>query len=137
MEYAAPVWDPHYHNATMQLEKVQRRAARWVLNDYDRYSSVTAMLHQLSWQSLKSRRRISRLQTLFKIIHFDYPLSIPSYFLPMERSTRLYHPRRYILPNSNTVLYQQSFFSKTIHDWNNLPNGLIDCNDIVQFTNLL
>ena len=36
--YAAAVWDPYCHNATLQLEKVQCRAARWVL---DRYSSVT------------------------------------------------------------------------------------------------
>ena len=35
MEYAAAVWDPYHHNDILQLEKVQRRAARWVLNDYN------------------------------------------------------------------------------------------------------
>ena len=103
MEYAAAVWDPYHHNDILQLEKVQRRAARWVLNDYNRYSSVTAMLQQLSWQSLESRRKIFRLQTLFKIIHHDYALQIPYYYLPMTRSTRQYHPRRFILPNSNVT----------------------------------
>ena len=137
MEYAAAVWDPYHHNDILQLEKVQRRAARWVLNDYNRYSSVTAMLQQLSWPSLESRRKIFRLQTLFKIIHHDYALLIPYYYLPMTRSTRQYHPRRFILPNSNTLFYQQSFYSRTIHDWNNLPSSLIDCDDNDQFMNII
>ena len=34
MEYAAAVWDPHHVGDTQELEKVQRRAARWALNDY-------------------------------------------------------------------------------------------------------
>ena len=34
LEYASDVWDPHYVGDIMELEKVQRRAARWVLNDY-------------------------------------------------------------------------------------------------------
>ena len=33
MEYAASVWDPYHHNDIFALEKVQRRAARWVMND--------------------------------------------------------------------------------------------------------
>ena len=56
------------------------------------------MLQQLSWPSLQVRCKICRLQTLFKIIHNEYPLSIPSYYLEMERATRQYHPRHYILP---------------------------------------
>ena len=33
MEYAATVWDPHHTGDIQHLEKVQRRAARWALND--------------------------------------------------------------------------------------------------------
>ena len=78
MEYAAVIWDPYHHNNIQQLEKVQRRAARWVLNDFNRFSSVTAMLQHLSWPSLQLRRKISRLQALFKlyikIIHCQFLL---------------------------------------------------------------
>ena len=83
MEYAAVIWDPYHHNNIQQLEKVQRRAARWVLNDFNRFSSVTAMLQHLSWPSLQPRRKISRLQALFKILHQDYSLSIPPHFISM------------------------------------------------------
>ena len=34
IEYAAAVWDPHYVGDIQALQKVQQRAARWVLNDY-------------------------------------------------------------------------------------------------------
>ena len=58
MEYAASVWDPYYHNDIQTLEKVQRRAARWVMNDYSWYSSVSNMLNNLNWPPLQLRRRI-------------------------------------------------------------------------------
>ena len=41
------------------LEKVQRRAARWVLLEYGRHSSVTRMLAQLGWSTLQHRRFVS------------------------------------------------------------------------------
>ena len=36
MEYAAPVWDPYYNVDIYKLEKVQRRATRWIQSDYSR-----------------------------------------------------------------------------------------------------
>ena len=83
---------------------------------------------------LRERRKISRLQALFKIIHQDYSLSIPPHFISMTRSTRLYHPHRFILPNSSTYSYQQSFFSRSIKDWNNLPSSIIESNNIDSFS---
>ena len=54
--------------------------------------------------------------------------------LKMTRSTRLYHPHRFILPNSSTYSYQQSFFSRSIKDWNNLPSSIIESNNIDSFS---
>jgi len=33
-----------YNNDVHRIESIQRRAARWVLKDYSRHSSVTSML---------------------------------------------------------------------------------------------
>ena len=41
LEYAAAVTDPHQTKYIQMLDKVQRRAARFVVNDYRRRSSVT------------------------------------------------------------------------------------------------
>ena len=38
LEYASDVWDPHQTGDIVELEKIQRRAARWVMNDYGRLS---------------------------------------------------------------------------------------------------
>jgi len=136
LEYTSVVWDPYHNNKINQLEKLQHRAARWVLN-FSRHSSVTVMLQHLQWPTLQLRQKVSRLQILFKIINQDYPLSVPSYFIPMERSTRLYHHRRFILPNSSTCAHQNSFYHKTLRDWNNLPSDLIELNNIDLFKKLL
>ena len=40
-----------------KLEAVQKRAARYVMLDYSRFSSVSAMLSNLQWDTLKKRRQ--------------------------------------------------------------------------------
>ena len=39
LEYATPVWDPHTQNQINQIEKIQRRAARFITNRYHNTSS--------------------------------------------------------------------------------------------------
>lgn len=44
MEYSASVWDPHLKKDKLELERAQRRAARFVTGDSQWSSSVTAMM---------------------------------------------------------------------------------------------
>jgi len=44
LEYASPVWSPSAENNISKLEMVQRRATRFVLNDFSRYSSVSRVI---------------------------------------------------------------------------------------------
>jgi len=48
LEYASDVWDPCHTGDIVDLEKLQQRAACWVMNDY---STHTSTLYQLSWPS--------------------------------------------------------------------------------------
>ena len=48
---------PHLEKDINQLEAIQRRAARWIKNNYGWHSSATDVLEQLGLDSLKSRRR--------------------------------------------------------------------------------
>ena len=63
LEYAACVWDPYQLYLKNEIEKVQRRTARWILSEYSRYvySSVTNMLSLLQWTTLEERRYTTRL----------------------------------------------------------------------------
>ena len=69
--YSSPIWDPHTDDKTLQLEKIQRRAARWTTSNYmyDYRSSVTAMLDQLGWRSLAQRRAEACLCLFYEIVH--------------------------------------------------------------------
>ena len=57
LEYASNIWSPSKKGSINKVEAVvQRRFARFATGDYQRTSSVTAMLQQLQWQTLQSRR---------------------------------------------------------------------------------
>ncbi|PIK34500.1 putative RNA-directed DNA polymerase from mobile element jockey-like [Apostichopus japonicus] len=76
LEYASVIWDPHQKIHTESLEKVQRRAARFVKNEYSRFSSVSDMLKDLNWDTLENRRFKARLVTIYKETHGLIPSNI-------------------------------------------------------------
>ena len=67
LEYVAPVWDPYTKHKILQLEKVQRRAARWTTSNYDYRSSVPAMIDRLRWRTLEQGRTEARLCLFYKL----------------------------------------------------------------------
>ena len=69
MEYASPVWDLSTSKDQYALERVQRRAARWITSSYDRTTSVTKLPRQLNLEPLDKRRRIHRLTFLYNVLN--------------------------------------------------------------------
>jgi hypothetical protein len=61
LEYCNTIWDPHTQQQKLQIEKIQRRAARYVSNRYHNTSSVTDMMSDLNWAPLEVRRIRYRL----------------------------------------------------------------------------
>ena len=68
MEYSGTAWSPHTILGISKLERVQRRAARYVFNDFSPFHSVSAMLNQLNWSSLRIRRDYLKVVLLYKLI---------------------------------------------------------------------
>ena len=67
LEYGSSVWDRHPDKLQEELEKVQNRAARFVTRNYVyETGSMTGILGQLKWESLKKRRKDNRLTLLYK-----------------------------------------------------------------------
>ena len=94
MEYAVVAWDPHQCNNIQTLEKIQCRAARWVMNDYNRYSSVSDMLHNLNWQPLQFRPSYNLIvdsRCFYAAVPNTAALSIPQRFLQTSYPTRNNH----------------------------------------------
>lgn len=82
LEYAATICAPyHHHSDIYQLEAVQRRAARFAMNCYDCYQSVTDMLHRLDWPTFEKRRDHAKIIMMYKTILYTYTARLAAYLL--------------------------------------------------------
>ena len=93
------------------------------------------MLKQLQWSSQEKRWSDSRLCMLYRILHDpNTPIEIPHYIIPTQYPMRNDHSYHYILPYAFTTYYQQSFFQRTIKEWNNLPLSVINADSLLTFS---
>ena len=122
LEYAAVVTDPHQSKYIQMLDNVQRRAARFVVNDYRRTSSVTKIIEKLGWESLAGRRLKARLCQFFLIHKNESPVtSNRLHCRSSMRPSRRFTPHAYLIIESRTDRHLYSFLPRTVRDWNNLP----------------
>ena len=129
LDYGSSIWDPPGVVLQEELESVQKRAARFVTGNYSyETGSVTGILGQLKWESLKKRRKDNRLVLLYKGLKVGV----------VEIST-LWHFRLSLLIQ---MFIKVASFPRTIRDWNALPDSLIssaeDAKDsVAKFTSLV
>ena len=131
LEYANDFWDAYHVEDIVELEKVQRRAAHWVMNDYGRYSSITSMLEQLSRPTLQFHRKSSRLQTLHKVATIPSNITYNSSIL----LTNIMFYKTVPPITLHLTTYQYSYFYRTMNDWNKVPVNLIELTDTDSFKN--
>ena len=129
LEYCSTVWDPYYQNQATTIEKVQRRAARWVMGRFHNTSSVSNMLSDLGWRDLNQRRVDSRLCMAYKIVHGLVAIPI-GHFIKIQRDGVHLQP---IYAKPNYYLY--SFFSHTVSNWNQLPRDTLSAKSLAIFKN--
>ena len=91
LEYTATVWVPHTSADINWLEQVQRRGARFTMNNYWEKTPgyVTRMVHDIGRQTLEERRKL-RLTMLFKFQHglTDLMLYLVKYCTQMTGNER-------------------------------------------------
>ena len=133
VEYASVVWDPHEKGDIQCLEKVQRRAARFVKNRYHNRSSVTDMLEDLKRKSLEQRRKETRLALMFKITNDSICINKSNCLIPSTRTSRHSPPHAFQILPSRTECHKQSFFPRTIRDWNLLDTSVVSVGTVEAF----
>ena len=131
LEYSSTVWDPHTKDLIAQIDMVQRRAARFVMADYNQQSSVTQMLQSLQWQTLYERRAHSKIIMLYRIVHglVAIPAAPPYLFHPSSDQTRG-HNQQFQQQHCRVLSYQHSFFPSTICIWNSLPITVVSAQSL-------
>ena len=147
LEYGCSIWDPYYQNSIDKLERIQRGAARFITRDYKSRTPgcMTNMLHNLELPPLQDRRKELRLVLLYKIAGGLLPAIPPDPYLTPSRPKRKIKARSFgdfvasnpivkhqrindrcfELPEAATKVYENSFFVKTIADWNQLTNSIV------------
>ena len=133
LEYCSAVWDPHLKKDINSVEAVQRRAARFTVQDYRYSSSVIAMLSDLNWLLLKDRRKDIRRALLFQIIRGKISAEAENILLKPDSRTRKKHNSSYRHLRPHTEQYRQSFFVATIIVWNNLSEACVNADTITAF----
>ena len=135
LEYSSTVWDPHTKKDIGKIEKVQKRAARFVLRRFRNTSSVSDMISTLDWPTLKERRRVARLAMLFK---FQHDLAIGPHIKkklkpPRARDRRGHSKQLERVTLGRSAYRHQSFLPKTIREWNRLPQHAVDATTLPAF----
>ena len=105
LDYGSSVWDPQE-----ELESVQKRAARFVTVNYNyETGSMTGILGQLKWESLKKRRKDNRLILLYKGLKGKASVQTDD-LIPKTRRCRNQHSMAFQTPIASTDVYKGSFF---------------------------
>ena len=119
LEYGGCVWDPHQQNQIDQIERVQKRAARFVTGNHELiHGNTEKNMKSLGWDSLEERRARSKLTTLYKAR--TGAISIPIEDLIIS-NTRTRQSSNYFIPYSSVNSHLHSFYPSTIRLWNSIP----------------
>ena len=137
LEYCGSVWDPYTKLDIYALERIQRKAARFVTGNYKREASVTEMLHKLEWKTLEERRAESRLVFLYKAINNLIAFQEDKLPKPSSHSTRSSPDSSFIPFHMKKDCYKYSLIPRTTPEWNLLPACAKDAKSIDSFKQTL
>ena len=129
LEYGCTIWDPF---TTKDIEKIQRRAARFILNDYSWNTSVTQLLQKLNLPSLKSHRICQKAIMIYKIVYSLVCIPSSHLIVPNTSQTR-HHQYCFRLPYSRINAHLYSFFPSAIRIWNDLSSCIINSSSLDTF----
>ena len=111
---SSSVWHPYKKTNKDQIEEVQHRAARFVLNNFRRKVSVSEMVHNLCWQSFDSRRQDQRLVLFCKISNELALVETEDIFKQAESHTSKNHSFKFKHLQANCDSYRFVFSSHYI-----------------------
>ena len=77
------------------------------------------------------------IKVIHKAIHDDGGLAFPDYVMKRRRHLRNSHQNKFIELLPNTETYKNSYFCRTIKDWNALPSEIVNIKSADQFKKVL
>ena len=97
---------------------------------------VSLRVHACKSEVINERYCIIFYKGLYNLITLEMPSYITS-TTTTPYSTRFQHPFHFNIPNARTNFYHNSYFPKTVRDWNSLPISAIEAHTVNSFCNQL
>ena len=123
---------------TIRLQTLQNRCARLVTGAMFR-SPTAALLHDLGWERLETRRLIHKLLFFHRLYHNHPPL--PTYITNILTDTRqdatglrLRNANLLSIPSIHLTSFNRSYIPSTIRQWNLLPAAMRNTTSRSDFT---
>ena len=134
LEYSNAIWGPHYTLDMRKIEKVQRRATRFLPHLRDK--SYTERLSFLSLPSLQYRRLRGDLIFLYKILNNYFDTDFTDLYTYSTTITRG-HQFKLFKERSRLLCRSNYFINRITNDWNSLPDYVVNSTSINTFKSLL
>ena len=159
LEYSAVVWDPYQKSDIDKIERVQRKAIRFIKRDYRSREEgcISKMAKELELPTLQERRGSLRLVMLYKVVEGLVPGLPPQNFLSKSRPRRQIRLKSFENCETSNILnkqvknnskcfetiqatsnqYRNSFFVDTVVKWNQLDEDVVCAKTVEAFKTAL
>ena len=121
LEYASIVWDNCTNEQRDLIEQVQYRAGKIVSGAINR-TSKDIVYQELGWHRLAERRQNQRLKVFHKIVNGKTPGYLQSEVPVADPNRENLRNAEHIPRIRGKVFFENTFFPKTIKEWNDLDN---------------
>ena len=108
-----------------KLESTQRRASRFVSNNFNKRASVLAMSSDLGWDCLQSRRKDSRIRLMNKMIVGRVAITLEDHVTEASTRIRSVNSHTFQRIATRTLVFKNSFFPCSIPDWNRTLDSVV------------
>lgn len=124
IDYGSVIWGSTFNNNIERLNKLQKRAARIILNA--EFTTPSAeMYKELGWLSVAFRLKYNKAVLTYKALNKLTPSYISDLLKPMSqtdrRTLRSSDDGSLFVPRTRTTLYDGSFSCSAPKLWNSLP----------------
>ena len=121
LAYATQVWSPTFHSSKANLERVQRRATKWILQTKKGGMFYKDRLLSLNLLHLAYDREIKDLKFFYKTMHGLYDLDVLNFvsFVSHSRTRNCNNPSLLLkIPSCKTNTRFKSYFNRIVLLWN-------------------
>ena len=122
LTYCSPIWRPQQRQHILLLESVQRRATKWILNDY--VSDYKARLSSLEILPLMMLYEFHDIVFFLKSLKSPSPAFDIRTFVTFSTNQTRSAGYRLTHTHSRNNMHRHFYFSRLSRLWNSLPSNL-------------